>query len=91
MSPSKEILEDIENWSATKLKQWFLDSMARYEMMDMTEDAAMSHTLVILMATCATMLALCKVTPEEAGNKIAESIQLIRNKARNKKCKTPKA
>ena len=76
-----ELTQDIDKWAEKKLQTWFLDSVARYEMMDVDRKTAITHTAATLMGTLISVLATVDdATPEEVGQRFVEWIKIARRR-----------
>jgi hypothetical protein len=75
-----QLERDLSDWSDQRLKQWFIDSIDRYEMVDIDERKALANTTAILMTMLAQVLSLIEVTPEEAAYKLLETIKFCRDR-----------
>jgi hypothetical protein len=62
-----QIRKDIDRWADDRLKQWMLDAMSRYQMMDIPEHDAIASLTATLMMLTANLLAMSTVSPEESG------------------------
>lgn len=81
---SKAILDDLNRWSERRLKDWFLDSVDRYETMDVRQDEAITHTTATLMIVLAQILAKDTISAEKGAYELLKAIQEIRKIASRK-------
>jgi hypothetical protein len=78
---SKQIRNDISNWSEDRLKQWCADSIMRYEIADVPTRYAYSALVTILLMLAGRILAeTSDVSPELAGAEFAKIIALQRRR-----------
>lgn len=75
---SKAILKDLDKWSERRLKNWFMDSVDRYETMDIPENDAVAYTTATLTVVLAQILAASSLSGEECAYNLLETIQNIR-------------
>lgn len=75
---NKAIIDDLNRWSERRLKNWFMDSVDRYETMDIPENDAVAHTTAALTVMLAQILAASSLSAEECAYNLLETIQNIR-------------
>jgi hypothetical protein len=74
-----EMVDDIEKWSDARLKQWFADSVMRYELVDVFRSIALTRSTATLMMALGQLLAGVDVSPDVAGAHLVEVIKRIRH------------
>ena len=80
----QQIKHDIDVWSDQKLRQWLLDSVYRYEMMDASTNEAMCSAATNLMVVLAHVLVVIDAPPKESGEVLELCIEQCRNARKRK-------
>jgi hypothetical protein len=78
-----QITRDIDEWSENRFNQWVMDSLARYDMADISSGHAYATMGSLLVFKASGFLAfMTNFTPEECGEILTKSIEQIRKKPR---------
>jgi hypothetical protein len=72
MTPALE--HDINRQTDAKLRQWFIDSMALYEMADLPIRIALVNITILLMTATGRLTAEIGTSPEEAGKAMSITV-----------------
>jgi hypothetical protein len=73
-----EILRDIDKWNEERLHLWIRDSVTRYQIADQSESQAFANTLSVLMFVLAKTITLTDAPATEAGDRLANAIDMLR-------------
>jgi hypothetical protein len=83
MTHDKKILMDLERWSDEKLRQWFLDSIERYKMIDVSDRTAFSYAMTTLVMFYARLIVeTSTATPEESADQVKDVIKFMKKAKR---------